>query len=214
MPEFYRLYKRDPDYLGALTMFDSQLGRLMGLLKSNNVYENTIIFCEPPPPLSLSLSLSLWVSDPLLLSLFHSPFFLSSLLSLLSLSLSMSRCFHRHRIRLTRSTCIAMVAMVKSRLPLWAGEGWEGEMGRGWFKSVSQGTTLGAHFCQFLVFGGRHGGQWAAPRRGAHRYPLVHQLPPAMQGFDIRGRDPCPWHHACPRAHHGPPERHHGVSHT
>ena len=49
MPEFYRLYKRDPDYLGALTMFDSQLGRLMGLLKSNNVYENTIIFCEPPP---------------------------------------------------------------------------------------------------------------------------------------------------------------------
>ena len=37
-------YKQDPDYLGALTMFDSQLGRMMQLLKDNQVYENTIIF--------------------------------------------------------------------------------------------------------------------------------------------------------------------------
>ena len=43
-PEFYRLYQRDPDYLGALTMFDSQLGRLIQLLKDAGVYENTIVF--------------------------------------------------------------------------------------------------------------------------------------------------------------------------
>lgn len=44
MPEFYRYYKNDPDYLGALTMFDGQLGRLIEELKTANVYNNTVIF--------------------------------------------------------------------------------------------------------------------------------------------------------------------------
>jgi arylsulfatase A-like enzyme len=44
MPEFWRWYKNDPDYLGALTMFDGQLGRLVQTLKERQVYNNTIIF--------------------------------------------------------------------------------------------------------------------------------------------------------------------------
>ena len=44
MPEFWSLYQNDPDYLGALTMFDGQLGRLVSELKTANVYENTVIF--------------------------------------------------------------------------------------------------------------------------------------------------------------------------
>ena len=43
MPEFYDLYENDPDYLGALTMFDAQLGRLMALLKRRGVYSNTVV---------------------------------------------------------------------------------------------------------------------------------------------------------------------------
>ena len=35
---------RDPDYLGALTMWDSQVGRLLGLLKEKGVAERTAIF--------------------------------------------------------------------------------------------------------------------------------------------------------------------------
>lgn len=44
MPVYYDLYKHDPDYLGALTMFDDELGRLIETLKTTGVYENTIIF--------------------------------------------------------------------------------------------------------------------------------------------------------------------------
>ena len=68
MPEFWDMYAtpgqkrpqpvdpasgwRDPDYLGALTMWDKQVGRLMGMLKDKEVAENTAIFytteCAPP----------------------------------------------------------------------------------------------------------------------------------------------------------------------
>ena len=44
MPIYYDMYENDPDYLGALTMFDTELGRLMQGLKDAGVYENTIIF--------------------------------------------------------------------------------------------------------------------------------------------------------------------------
>ena len=44
LPEFYAMYQKDPDYLGALTMFDTQLGRLVQELKNAGVYENTVIF--------------------------------------------------------------------------------------------------------------------------------------------------------------------------
>lgn len=44
MPEFYAMYKKDPDYLGALTMFDHQLGRLVMELKSTGLYNQTVIF--------------------------------------------------------------------------------------------------------------------------------------------------------------------------
>jgi arylsulfatase A-like enzyme len=44
MPQYYHLYTKDPDYLGALTMWDVQLGRIMGLLKDNNVADHTAIF--------------------------------------------------------------------------------------------------------------------------------------------------------------------------
>ena len=43
MPEFYAMYQHDPDYLGALTMFDVELGRLINLLREKKVYNNTII---------------------------------------------------------------------------------------------------------------------------------------------------------------------------
>jgi arylsulfatase A-like enzyme len=43
MPEFYDLYEKDPDYLGALTMWDKQVGRLRGVLEANGVAENTVI---------------------------------------------------------------------------------------------------------------------------------------------------------------------------
>ena len=67
MPKFWNMYAtpgtnrgdpnyRDPDYLGALTMWDDQIGRLMGLLKDQGVAESTAIFyvslippCHPPP---------------------------------------------------------------------------------------------------------------------------------------------------------------------
>jgi len=44
MPEYYHLYAKDPDYLGALTMWDAALGRLMQLLKDEGVADDTIIF--------------------------------------------------------------------------------------------------------------------------------------------------------------------------
>mmetsp|Transcript_147 Transcript_147/g.296 ORF Transcript_147/g.296 Transcript_147/m.296 type:complete len:613 (+) Transcript_147:7-1845(+) len=44
MPEYFALYQKDPDYLGALTMFDGQLGRLVQLLKARGVYDDTVIF--------------------------------------------------------------------------------------------------------------------------------------------------------------------------
>jgi arylsulfatase A-like enzyme len=44
MPEFYHQYANDPDYLGALTMWDAQVGRLLTLLKTQNVASNTAIF--------------------------------------------------------------------------------------------------------------------------------------------------------------------------
>ena len=43
MPEFYDMYEKDPDYLGALTMFDVELGRLIQQLKVKKVYNNTVI---------------------------------------------------------------------------------------------------------------------------------------------------------------------------
>jgi arylsulfatase A-like enzyme len=44
MPYFYHLYQKDPDYLGALTMWDTQVGRLMKLLKEQGVADDTAIF--------------------------------------------------------------------------------------------------------------------------------------------------------------------------
>ena len=55
MPEFWNMYAtpgtnrgdpnyRDPDYLGALTMWDVQIGRLMSTLKEKNVADKTAIF--------------------------------------------------------------------------------------------------------------------------------------------------------------------------
>ena len=44
MPKYYDMYETDPDYLGALTMFDDELGRLIQTLKDRNVYESTAIF--------------------------------------------------------------------------------------------------------------------------------------------------------------------------
>lgn len=43
MPQYYDMYARDPDYLGALTMWDTQLGRLMGLLRTRGVADDTVI---------------------------------------------------------------------------------------------------------------------------------------------------------------------------
>lgn len=44
MPEFYHLYSKDPDYLGALTMWDTQVGRLLQLLQDHGVADDTVIF--------------------------------------------------------------------------------------------------------------------------------------------------------------------------
>merc|ERR1712232_501546 len=41
---FYHMYKKDPDYLGALTMWDVQIGRLLQLLKDQGVADDTVIF--------------------------------------------------------------------------------------------------------------------------------------------------------------------------
>ena len=41
MPAFYHLYAKDPDYLGALTMWDTQVGRLLDLIGPHK--ENTAI---------------------------------------------------------------------------------------------------------------------------------------------------------------------------
>jgi len=43
MPQYYHLYTRDPDYLGALTMWDDALGRLLGLLDTRAVAADTAI---------------------------------------------------------------------------------------------------------------------------------------------------------------------------
>ena len=65
MPEFWDMYAtpgtnrgdpnyRDPDYLGALTMWDVQIGRLMSTLKEKGVADSTAIFYTadnvPPAP--------------------------------------------------------------------------------------------------------------------------------------------------------------------
>lgn len=44
MPKFYNLYSKDPDYLGALTMWDVQIGRLLELLRQHDVADDTVIF--------------------------------------------------------------------------------------------------------------------------------------------------------------------------
>lgn len=44
MPEFYQLYAKDPDYLGALHQWDVQLGRLLRLLKDKGVADDTVVF--------------------------------------------------------------------------------------------------------------------------------------------------------------------------
>lgn len=44
MPEFYQLYAKDPDYLGALHQWDVQIGRLLSLLKDKGVADDTVIF--------------------------------------------------------------------------------------------------------------------------------------------------------------------------
>ena len=44
MPEYWKLYSKDPDYLGTLTQMDVQIGRILSLLKQHNVYQNTVIF--------------------------------------------------------------------------------------------------------------------------------------------------------------------------
>jgi hypothetical protein len=44
MPVFWHEYQNDPDYLGSLTMWDVQVGRLMGILKDEGVADNTAIF--------------------------------------------------------------------------------------------------------------------------------------------------------------------------
>lgn len=43
-PSVLGRYKHDPDYLGTLTQLDVQFGRILDLLKSTGVYENTVIF--------------------------------------------------------------------------------------------------------------------------------------------------------------------------
>jgi hypothetical protein len=40
----HQQYQKDPDYLGALTMWDTQVGRLMKLLKDQGVADDTAIF--------------------------------------------------------------------------------------------------------------------------------------------------------------------------
>jgi arylsulfatase A-like enzyme len=42
MPEYWHMYSKDPDYLGTLTQLDVQFGRIIDLLKSTNVYDNTV----------------------------------------------------------------------------------------------------------------------------------------------------------------------------
>eukprot|EP00939_MAST-03C_sp_MAST-3C-sp1_P001971 g1971.t1 len=44
MPEFYDMYDVDPDYLGALSQWDAQVGRVLALLETHGVSENTAIF--------------------------------------------------------------------------------------------------------------------------------------------------------------------------
>ena len=43
MPEYYRMYQKDPDYLGTLTQMDAQFGRLMDLLREVGVADTTVI---------------------------------------------------------------------------------------------------------------------------------------------------------------------------
>lgn len=50
MPEYYHMYAKDPDYLGALTQFDTQLGRLMATLKDRGEAPHLLtcftVWCE------------------------------------------------------------------------------------------------------------------------------------------------------------------------
>ena len=43
MPAFYEMYQKDPDYLGALTMWDGQVGRIVRLLQTHGVADHTAI---------------------------------------------------------------------------------------------------------------------------------------------------------------------------
>lgn len=50
LPEFYHNYTdafgdAAGDYLGTLTQMDVQIGRFREILKNNNVYENTMVWC-------------------------------------------------------------------------------------------------------------------------------------------------------------------------
>uniref|UniRef100_A0A7S3YP25 Sulfatase N-terminal domain-containing protein n=2 Tax=Lotharella globosa TaxID=91324 RepID=A0A7S3YP25_9EUKA len=44
MPEFYDMYDKDPDYLGALTQMDTQIGRLLQALEARGLADNTVVF--------------------------------------------------------------------------------------------------------------------------------------------------------------------------
>ena len=61
MPEWYDVYKRDPDYLGTLSQMDLQFGRLMQILQENNISENTVrvFVCWAPFPVQPRLGLRL-----------------------------------------------------------------------------------------------------------------------------------------------------------
>ena len=43
LPEYYNQYEVDQDYIGALTQWDVQIGRLMSLLSKFDAYDNTLI---------------------------------------------------------------------------------------------------------------------------------------------------------------------------
>lgn len=43
LPEYYNSYEVDQDYIGALTQYDFQVGRLMKLLSEHDAYANTLI---------------------------------------------------------------------------------------------------------------------------------------------------------------------------
>ena len=44
MPQYWDMYKTDPDYLGTLTQMDVQIGRALDMLDSRGLSDNTVIF--------------------------------------------------------------------------------------------------------------------------------------------------------------------------